>query len=347
MKVLIIDDSVLFRILLKTLVRSIEGVEVCATASDGEAGLQAVEEHHPDVVLLDVEMPKMTGLDVMKAIKTRGMEDVHVIMCSAFTVAGAEVTVKALELGAHDFITKPEGKDKDESIQLLKRQLIPELEEIKAAIAAGPAKPQKTVRERPSFQSPGTKIHADIVGIGISTGGPKALAKVLPELPASFKLPIVIVQHMPKLFIESLASSLNEKCSLQVKVAREGECLEKGKVYIAPGELQMAVVEEQGRKLIKLSDDPPENYCRPAVDYLFRSLAQVYGSRVVGIVMTGMGADGAKGLLQIKNNGGYTIAQDQNSSTIYGMPQEAYKAGAVKSVLSLEQIAGHLLQNVF
>jgi len=341
MNVLIIDDSVLFRILLKTLVRSVEGVEVCATANDGQAGIEAVEKYHPNVVLLDVEMPKMTGLDVMKEINNKGI-DTHVIMCSAFTTAGADVTVEALELGAHDFITKPEGKDRDESTKLLKEQLIPELKELKRLIAEGKkARPKTLVQfdSRPSFN---TKVQADIVGIGISTGGPKALAKVLPALPASFKVPIVVVQHMPKLFIESLANSLNEKCTLQVKVAEEGETLEKGRVYIAPGEIQMGVVEENGRMIVRLSDDPPENYCRPAADFLFRSLANCCGSRVIGIIMTGMGSDGAKGLLQIKNGGGYTIGQDQKTSTIYGMPKEAAKNGAVSIVLPLEQIADQL-----
>ena len=346
MKVLIIDDSVLFRILLKTLVRSVEGVEVCATASDGEAGLEAVEEHHPDVVLLDVEMPKMTGLDVMKAISSKGIET-HVIMCSAFTTAGADVTVKALELGAHDFITKPEGKDKNESTRLLKEQLIPEIEELKKVVAQSGSKPKPVARKKVAVRIPGAKVHADIVGIGISTGGPKALAKVLPELPASFKLPIVIVQHMPKLFITSLANSLNEKCALEVKVAEEGEALEKGKIYIAPGEKQMAIIENDGRRVVKLSDDPPENYCRPAADFLFRSLADSFGARVIGVVMTGMGSDGAKGLLEIKNRGGYTIGQDKETSTIYGMPQEAYKAGAVTSVLALEEIADHIQKSIF
>ena len=346
MKVLIIDDSVLFRILLKTLVRSVEGVEVCASASDGEAGLEAVEKHHPDVVLLDVEMPKMTGLDVIKAISTKGIET-HVIMCSAFTTAGAEVTVKALELGAHDFITKPEGKDKEESIKLLKDQLIPELEELKTVVAQERSSVKEVSVKKRTPVNVVSKVHADIVGIGISTGGPKALAKVLPDIASSFKLPIVIVQHMPKLFIESLANSLNDKCSLEVKVAEDGEELKGGKVYIAPGELQMAIVDKRGQKLVKLSDDPPENYCRPAVDYLFRSLAVSYGSKVIGVVMTGMGADGAQGLLSIKNGGGYTIGQDEATSTIYGMPQEAAKAGAVVSVLALDQIAEHIQKSIF
>ena len=338
MKVIIIDDSVIFRILLKTLVRSIEGVEVCATASDGLAGLKAVEEHYPDVVLLDVEMPKLTGLEVLKEIKAKGINS-RVIMCSAFTVAGAEVTVKALEFGAHDFITKPEGKDKEESTALLKDQLFPTLRSIQKSVQEMDAtNTQLQVRPEPKRI---VKKFADVLGIGISTGGPKALAVLLPALSANFKVPIVIVQHMPKLFIESMASSLNEKCALTVKVAEDGEFIRAGFVYLAPGEKQMAV--EDGK--VKITDDPPECFCKPAADYLFRSLAESYGEKAIGLVMTGMGSDGAQGLLKMKNAGAYTIGQDKKSCTIYGMPQEAAKAGAVDTVLSLDEIAGHL-QNV-
>ena len=348
MKVLIIDDSILFRILLKTLIRNIAGIEVCGTASDGSAGLVAVEKHHPDLVLLDVEMPKMTGLDVMKALSDKG-KGIRVIMCSAFTVAGADVTVKALELGAHDFITKPEGKNKEDSIKILKSQLIPLLEELKAKLKPKPKLKQKDttplIRSKHKIPKRATKkIDAEVIGIGISTGGPKALAEVLPKLPATFKIPIVIVQHMPKLFIESLANSLNKKCKLEVRVAKDGDLLRSGTIYLAPGERQMGVVEKRGLKVITIKDAPPENYCKPAADYLFKSLAKSYGSKALGIIMTGMGGDGAKGLLEMKNNGSYTIAQDEESSTIYGMPQEAAKLGAVTTVLSLEQIAPHLVK---
>jgi two-component system chemotaxis response regulator CheB len=345
MKLLIIDDSILFRILLKNLVRDIADIEVCGTASDGAAGLVAIEQHQPDVVLLDVEMPKMTGLDVMKELSAKG-NDVRVIMCSAFTVAGAEVTVKALELGAHDFITKPNGENKEESIKILKSQLTPALEELKLTLRKKDAKPLIRQEHPPPQRERVKKVFADVVGIGISTGGPKALASFLPKLPATFKVPIVIVQHMPKLFIESLANSLNDKCKLEVKVGRDGELLKSGTVYIAPGERQMGIIEKGGLKVIRIKDDPPENYCKPAADYLFRSLAKSYGSKALGIIMTGMGGDGAKGLLEMKNKGSYTIGQDEESSTIYGMPQEAAKLGAVTTVLSLDQIAPHLVRTL-
>lgn len=342
MKVLIIDDSVIFRILLTNIIRDIENVEVCGTASDGQAGIDAVEKHHPDVVLLDVEMPKMTGLDVMREINQRGI-DARVIMCSAFTVAGADVTVKALELGAHDFITKPEGSSKEESIQLLKKQLVPELEELKSVCAQKKSLKEKTKAALQRESSP-KKVFTDVIGIGISTGGPKALGAVLPSFPADFKYPIVIVQHMPKLFIESMASSLNMKCKLRVKVGEHGEVLKGGTVYLAPGEKQMGVENDGGFRKIVITDEPAENYCKPAVDFLFRSLAKVYKNRAIGVVMTGMGGDGAKGLLQMKDAGAYTIGQDKKSCTIYGMPQEAAKAGAVMNVLPLDEIAEHLIK---
>lgn len=345
MKVLIIDDSALFRILLTNIIRGMENVEVCGTASDGDAGLQAVEKHHPDVVLLDLEMPKMTGLDVMKEISSRGIS-VKVIMCSAFTTAGAEVTVKALELGAHDFITKPEGRDKEESIQLLKKQLLPELEELKKSFSKNKSASGIAHRKRFSVRTI-RKIPAEIIGIGISTGGPKALGVVLPKLPVNLKQPIVIVQHMPKLFIESMATSLNNKCHLLVKVGEDGEVLRPGTVYFAPGEQQMAVDEEDGIRKLRISDDSSENYCKPASDYLFRSLARVYGSKAIGLVMTGMGGDGAKGLVHMKDAGAYTMSQDKDSCTIYGMPKEAVKAGAVMTVLSLDEIADHLVKITF
>ena len=348
MKVLIIDDSVVFRILLSNLIRGIDGIGVCGTASDGEEGLIAVENHHPDVVLLDVEMPKMTGLDVIKEFNHKGIK-VSVIMCSAFTVAGADVTVKALELGAHDFITKPEGRDKNESLQMLKDQLVPKLTQLKAGYDIfNASRPDVPVLDRTRKVRSGTgKVSAEILGIGISTGGPKALATLLPELPATFKIPIVIVQHMPKLFLESLAASLNEKCHLNVKVARHGEVITGGNVYLAPGEQQMAVEFVDGKNVIALSDDPPENFCKPAVDFLFRSLARNFKSRTIGLVMTGMGSDGANGLLEMKNAGGCTIAQDKETSTIYGMPREAYKKGAADVVLPLHEIGGYLQKITF
>jgi two-component system, chemotaxis family, protein-glutamate methylesterase/glutaminase len=342
LRVLIGDDSIVFRALLKKILSSIEGVEVCDTASDGRAVLNAIERSDPDVVILDVEMPILDGIGVMKSLNLRAsMPDV--IMCSSFTTAGAEVTIQALELGAHDFISKPDCSSRQESELQLKNQLLPQLLALKSRkISRESTRELRLSRNvcSPLVSSRSTK--PELIAIGISTGGPSALSKLLPEFPRNFPVPIVIVQHMPPLFLESLSNSLAQKIQMNIKVAENGEVLKAGVVYLAPGQQHLGI-QRQGLSLKTfLSDGPPENFCKPAADFLFRSVADCCGKAAIGVVMTGMGHDGAAGLKLMHDSGALTIAQDRETCTIFGMPKEAIAAGAVDVVLPLEEISQKL-----
>ena len=342
LKVQICDDSLVYRALLKRLLRQLPDLEITASVGDGKSILNAISDDCPDVVLLDVEMPIMDGITVMQELRKTPHRP-SVIMCSAFTTEGADVTIKALELGAHDFITKPNGKDRRDSEQKLLAQLEPQFSSILKKKLIKEATQEVFIRSsEPSV--PKLTDKPSLVCIGISTGGPNALTKVLPELPANLSVPVAIVQHMPPLFIKSLASSLDAKCKVRVKVADDGERLKAGTVYFAPGQIQMGI-EKRGLGLYAtLHDEPPENHCKPAADFLFRSAAASLKSKVLGIVMTGMGADGARGLKNLFDAGAMTMAQDQSSSTIYGMPKEAVSLGGAKMTVSLNDIPGKITQ---
>ncbi|MCM8535546.1 MAG: chemotaxis-specific protein-glutamate methyltransferase CheB [Lentisphaeraceae bacterium] len=344
LRVLICDDSLVYRALLKKLIGTIDGIQLLPTAKDGRDAIQKIDEHKPDLVVLDVEMPVMDGMAVMEELSNHSLRP-SVVMCSALTKEGAAITIEALELGAYDFITKPEGKDRKESEEMLLGQLLPIIDTVK--------KTAKNANSGSSTVRAETKVHhrrkavslvkPELVCIGISTGGPNALSKILPILPADFSLPIAIVQHMPPLFIISLAKSLNDKCSLNVKVAEEDEVLEAGTVYFAPGKLQMGVERTASGIVAKLYEAPAENHCLPAADFLFRHAAKELKSAVIGMVMTGMGCDGAKGLKCLHEAGSETFAQDESTCTIYGMPKEAIKEGGVNHILPLPTIIPKLL----
>ena len=338
LKVQICDDSLVYRALLKQLLKKIPSVQITATANDGKSLLRSIHEDCPDVVLLDVEMPVMDGITVMRELHNTPYRP-SVIMCSAFTTEGADVTIEALELGAYDFITKPEGKDRKESEQKLLAQLEPQFSSLLKKKINKEATQEVFIRaSAPSL--PKTNTKTDLVCIGISTGGPNALMKVIPELPTNLPVPVAIVQHMPPLFLTSLAASLNKKCSIAVKVAEDNEELKAGCVYFAPGQTQMGIFQHGGALFVRFDGGAPAaNHCTPAADYLFRSAAEVLKDKVLGIVMTGMGADGARGLKLLHDAGAMTMAQDQSSSTIYGMPKEAVRFGGAKMTVALMDIA--------
>ncbi|MCM8530215.1 MAG: chemotaxis-specific protein-glutamate methyltransferase CheB [Lentisphaeraceae bacterium] len=347
LRILICDDSLVYRALLKKLIGALEGVELVPTAKDGRDAILKIEEFKPDLVVLDVEMPVMDGMAVMEELSNHSLRP-SVVMCSALTTEGATVTIQALELGAFDFITKPEGKDRKESESMLLSQLRPIVEFVKKT-QQKESSGSSTVKAETSVKHKKVSLNLskpELICIGISTGGPNALSKILPILPADFSLPIAIVQHMPPLFIESLAKSLNDKCSLNVKVAEEGEVLKKGTVYFAPGKLQMGVVKTTLGIVAKLHEAPAENHCLPAADFLFRHAAQELKSAAIGLVMTGMGCDGAKGLKFLHDAGAETLAQDESTCTIYGMPKEAIKEGGVNHILPLPTIVPKLLKLV-
>lgn len=362
MRVLVIDDTVVYRKIVSDSLASLPGVEVVGTASNGVIALSRIKALKPDVITLDVEMPEMSGLDVLEALRRESLE-VCTIMISSLTTRGGEMTMKALELGAFDFITKPEGGSTDQNLAAIRQSLAPlmkayaDQQEIKDILrgrgvplpqAAAAPPPAYAVGAKTSPPRSGPRQKPEIIGIGVSTGGPNALARMLPSLPGDLNVPILIVQHMPPLFTLSLANSLNAKCSFRVKEAENGEPVLANTAYIAPGGKQMKVAlgANASTKIIHITDDPPENHCKPSVDYAFRSLAHHFLGRSTGVILTGMGNDGVLGLRLMKRHGSMVIAQDQASCVVFGMPKEAIDAGVVDIIAPLDRIAQEIVRTV-
>ncbi len=353
-KILIVDDTVIYRKIISDAVSAIPGVEVAGTAHNGKIALSKIKTLKPDVITLDVEMPEMNGIQVLEALKSQP-DPPKTIMLSSLTQEGSAMTIRALELGAFDFIPKPEDGKMADNLEKVKNAIVPVIKTLQrqtqlrgsTVSAKVPApKPSVQVPKITSKRLPSSK--SEIVGIGISTGGPNALSQMIPMLPANLNVPVLIVQHMPPMFTASLAASLDKKSALSIKEAEDGEKILPGTVYIAPGGKQMKIVADADgiSRKIKITDDPPENSCKPAVDYLFRSIAQHYVGRSTGVIMTGMGSDGTKGLVKIKENGGIIIAQEEKSCTVYGMPKEPIESGLADVVAPLSRIAGEIVKTV-
>jgi two-component system chemotaxis response regulator CheB len=351
-RILIADDSAVMRSLLRSVVCSGAGLEVAGTAANGESALHAIETIRPDLVLLDVEMPVMDGLVTLKKLRARGHK-MPVIMCSSLTQRGAKVTIEALAGGASDYVAKPAGQaGREAAIQALAQELIPKIKALtvrlppQAAFSGTPRMPLILPLVPPPRPQPISSVPVALA-IGVSTGGPAALDILLPALPASFPLPVLIVQHMPELFTKLFAERLNGRCPLQVREAVEGEPVRAGSIYIAKGNWHMeAVASSRADSLptLRLHQGAPENHCRPAVDVLFRSVAAVYGAGVLAVVLTGMGSDGMLGCRAIREHGGSVLAQDQASSTVWGMPGTVANAGLAHKVLPLNAIAPEILR---
>jgi two-component system chemotaxis response regulator CheB len=351
-KVLIVDDTVMYRKIVAHVVEQIEGAVVAGVSSNGELALSKMESANPDLVLLDVEMPVMDGLQTLKKIKEI-KPDIGVIMVSGSSEHAAAHTIKALEYGAIDFVGKPEEKDPQSSIQALLKSLEPLIRifiERRNKSNRRPAQRVQSVINTYSDvrkvaevltpkQEPPSKI--DLVTIGISTGGPNALAQVIPALPGNLNVPIVCVQHMPPMFTASLAESLNKKADFTVKEGANGELIEPGVMYIAPGGHHMIVRKNKaGQISVGINDNPKENNCRPAVDVLLRSVAAHFDAKnVLSIIMTGMGEDGCKGVRALKRNGAYSITQTADSCVVYGMPRAVDEAQLTDESIPLGRIA--------
>lgn len=359
LKALIIDDTIVYRKIVGDVLKEIPFVEVAGTANNGKIALSKIDSLKPDFITLDIEMPEMNGIEVLQALKTKAQPPV-VIMLSTLTQHGSEMTIKALELGAFDFVPKPDQGKMAENMEKVREALLPIVNTLKRQKETKfkihekiQPKPQAAPVEKPrqpfpAIQKPVIRSKSEIVGIGISTGGPNALTRMIPMLPGDLKAPVLIVQHMPPLFTASLANSLNNKSPLHVKEAENGDTIESGKIYIAPGGKQMKIVAGNDgiTRKIKITDDPPENSCKPSVDYLFRSIAQYYVGRSTGVIMTGMGSDGTKGLLQMKTNGSFIIAQNEETCTVYGMPKEPIESGMADVVAPLDKIAEEIVKSV-
>jgi len=378
-RVLIVDDSAVMRSLLRSVVATDPRIEVAGTASDGAAALRILDSLAPDLVLLDVEMPVMDGLVTLKEIKSR-KQRLPVIMCSALTQRGGKVTIEALASGASDCVCKPSGApSRDAAIRTLAQDLIPKIHALTAvsstaqrraaapspagsslsAFFGGPPPPSpasmpplsSTARLFPAASAAPPPVAAaapSVLLIAVSTGGPAALDILLPALPSGFPLPVLVVQHMPELFTRLLAERLNERCRLTVSEAVHGEPVRVGHIYIAKGNWHMeiagSVANSGSLPILRLTQDPPENHCRPAADVLFRSAISVYGSRILAVVLTGMGYDGLLGSRLIRQHHGSVLAQDEATSAVWGMPGAVTQAGLAQRVLPIQAMAPEILR---
>ncbi|MCA9261515.1 MAG: chemotaxis response regulator protein-glutamate methylesterase [Planctomycetales bacterium] len=344
MRVLVVDDSTLYRKLVRDALAAAPGVEIVGVAADGNSALEKIDQLQPDLVTLDQEMPGLDGLGVLDALRTRPTPP-KVVMISSLTAAGAETTAKALRLGAFDFVLKPVGGSVDENRAHLQEGIARVLEAASTTLAQPSGRPPQRVAPPPA-PAVSAQYHAPpkLVAIGVSTGGPAALAELLPRLPGDFPLPIVLVQHMPPVFTRSLADQLNEYSRLHVAEAADGDVCLSGHVYIAPGGRQMRIVPQGTQLVVKITDDPPEKSCRPSVDYLFRSVVDAVGARCLGVIMTGMGDDGADGSRLIKRVGGRVLAQDEASCVVYGMPRRVIEDGLADAIVPLQELPGKIME---
>lgn len=340
-RLLVVDDSVVVRKIICEALASESTIEVAGTAPNGSIALAKIPQLNPDILTLDIEMPGLNGLETLAEIR-RLYPKLPVIMFSTLTERGAAVTLEALALGASDYVTKPTNTF---SLSEAKEQIHKELTEKIVCLVPRRSKSITEPAVSPlKRQSPGTRI--DIVAIGTSTGGPNALAEVIPRLPADFPVPVLVVQHMPPLFTRLLADRLGSRGRLAVHEAEAGKVLRAGDVWIARGDYHMTVARKGTEVVVALNQDIPENSCRPAVDVLFRSVAQTYGPNVLAVVMTGMGSDGTRGCRQIREVGGEIVAQDEASSVVWGMPGAVVSAGIADKICPLQEIGPEIIRRV-
>lgn len=366
--VLIVDDSALMRNLIGRVIEGEEALSVAGKAMNGKFALQKLERLNPDVIILDLEMPEMNGIEFLKERKKRAI-DVPVVILSSIAKKGAKITMEALSLGASDFIMKPSGPV-SEDIKTIGRHLTdavrayglnyqkkrgivitetpaPQTQARRRAVEADTAaalgekekaavKPIEPLAELPERKA----APIEIVAIGISTGGPNALREVFSQVEADMPVPIVVVQHMPAGFTEEFAKSLNKISPLEISEAKDGDVLKPGRVLIAPGNYHMEVEKKRLAPVVTLNSNPPVNGHRPSVDVLFSSIAKNFGGRSLAVIMTGMGKDGAREIGEIRKAGGITIAQDQGSCVVFGMPKVAYDNGFIQHLVPLKEISG-------
>jgi two-component system chemotaxis response regulator CheB len=380
--VLVVDDSVVIRRLITDALGEDPEIRVVGTAPNGRVALSKIEQLHPDLVTLDIEMPIMNGLETLRAIRLQHAR-LPVIMFSTLTAAGATATLDALAAGASDYVTKPANVGSvAESIRSVRQQIIPRIHALCARpgvraprtlngapspfarppIGGPPGVPPSPLLGRPAAAGPpgaptgglgaGTGLatrpstrgdRIDVIAVGCSTGGPDALSRVVRALPATLAVPVVVVQHMPPVFTKMFADRLDRTTNLTVVEAVSDMPVKPGTVYIAPGDHHMEVTRRGTDVFTKLHSGPPENFCRPAVDVLFRSVARVYGAATLAVIMTGMGQDGKRGAEALRTAGAEIVAQDEASSVVWGMPGAVATAGLANAVLGLDDIARHLI----
>ena len=349
-RILSCDDSATMRKLIKSALESDPAIQVVAQAGNGRDALQQLDSARPDLVLMDVEMPIMDGIDTVREIRKRDRK-LPIIMFSSLTSQGAEATLDALHAGANDFTAKPRSLGNiNLAIEQVRRDLV---QRIKALVPPGrlperfrekPAPPKRCDPTPPGL----SRLHSiKVVTIGVSTGGPQALKEVLSGIPRHFPVPILIAQHMPPVFTELLAQRLSEQTGHQVCEAKHNEPLQKSRILLAPGDYHMVVEKNaDDRVVVQLNQDKPENSCRPAVDPLFRSVARCFGRNALAVVLTGMGQDGQSGAGDIKHAGGTVMVQDESSSVVWGMPKKVIDACFADHVFPLQQIAPEIVKRV-
>ncbi|MFA5523338.1 MAG: chemotaxis response regulator protein-glutamate methylesterase [Tissierellales bacterium] len=341
-KVMVVDDSAFMRKIISDILREKKDIEVPWTAKNGKDALEKLTSIVPDVITLDIEMPVMDGISTLTEIVKN--YNIPVIMLSSLTVDGAEATIKALELGAIDFITKPTNifsLNSDEEKKNLIEKVIVASQIKKTTNSYIPViKPNKVIK--PFIPSKGRDLDY-IISIGTSTGGPKALQTIIPQLPSNINGSVLVVQHMPEGFTKSLATRLDSLSNIRVKEAEDGEKIMKGYCYIAPGSHHMTVHQEKDNIFLKLNQGKTVSGHRPSVDVMMDSVATINTLKKIGIILTGMGSDGANGLKKIFDAGGHTLTQDEESSVVYGMPKAAVNNGCVKKILPLDEISNEII----
>jgi two-component system, chemotaxis family, protein-glutamate methylesterase/glutaminase len=341
--VLVVDDSAFMRTALTRMVDSDPALRVCGTAQNGMQALEKITELQPDVVTLDVEMPGLNGLETLKRIMQEFPRPV--IMVSSLTKAGAESTLEALDIGAFDYVSKQESFASLDIVKI-RDDLVGK---IKAAAEMGQRGCVARVAVKPAPAKPHAStaplIHPAVVALGTSTGGPKALQQILPLLPGDLRVAVLVVQHMPVGFTGPFANRLDQLCQVAVKEATHDQTIEPGVVYIAPAGQHLTVMRRSSAKVVtRLSALPEGTLHRPSVDVMMLSVAEVFGALAMGVIMTGMGADGVQGMKAIGEAGGFTVGQDETSSIVYGMPRSCAEAGVLQRVVPLTQIPGEILQ---
>lgn len=354
-RILVVDDSVVVRRMVTQVLSSQPTLEVVGAASNGRIALAKISQVNPDLIVLDLEMPEMDGLETLAAIR-KTHPQLPVIMFSALTERGAIATLDALALGANDYVTKPtQLGSKEAASQYIRSQLIPKIQ-----IFCSPSIGNQTELVSSSLtdtvlrsQSASTSSRVatnfskiEMIAIGVSTGGPNALTTLLSKFPADFPVPIAIVQHMPPVFTKRLAERLTSQCQIPVEEGKTGDILQPGTAWLAPGDYHMIVERDGTQVQLRTHQAPPENSCRPAVDVLFRSVAKVYQGGVLAIILTGMGQDGLHGCECIHEVGGQILVQDEASSVVWGMPGIVANAGIANKVLPLNQMASEIIRRV-
>ena len=347
-RVLVVDDSVVVRGIVSKMLQQDDELEVVNTAADGVIALAKLKQHEVDVILLDIEMPRMNGLEVLKQL-SEDRNRTPVVMFSSLTARGASATIEALMLGAKDYVMKPGGAymtDAQEGKRAILEELIPKVKQAAKRktlpLASSPDKPV----QRESEATPQRK-KLDAVVIGVSTGGPQALAKLIPKLGGNCPVPVIIVQHMPAAFTKHLSDRLTTDCGFSVQEAEHGQALQAGSFVVAPGGVHLGVKRFASKVVVALNDGPAVNACKPSADVLFKSAASAYSGNVLGVILTGMGSDGTDGSREIKQAGGNVIVQDEDSSVVWGMPGSVVRAGQADKVVPMDDLASEILHRVW